>query len=153
MDHILKLSGIVAWAFLLLLLAIRWYYGKDWMKKLGISLFLGPPLHQSMHKLASEFPKDIQKETVADVGTNLIRRFVRIGLAGLMLALIPLALLFQQNQLLTRQNEKLDDQNIMFNTQNERINLQNNLLEADRRSSLVFLMSNLLDKMDDEITT
>ena len=42
-------------------------------------------------------------------------------------------------------------QNDLLNTQNERIDLQNNLLEAERRSSLIFLMSNVLDKVDDEI--
>ncbi len=45
---------------------------------------------------------------------------------------------------LMKQNEKID-------LQNERVNIQNNLMEAERRSSLVFLMSNILDKVDDEI--
>ena len=63
-----------------------------------------------------------------------------------------------QNELSKTQNEKFDLQNSLlgtqnekFDLQNERFNLQNNLLEADRRSSLVFLMSNILDKVDDEI--
>ncbi|MEM9920824.1 MAG: pentapeptide repeat-containing protein [Bacteroidota bacterium] len=55
-----------------------------------------------------------------------------------------LSLMGVQNNLLTGQNLRIDTQNI-------RINIQNNLLEADRRSSLVFLMSNILDKVDDEI--
>jgi len=38
-----------------------------------------------------------------------------------------------------------------MSVQNDRLNLQNNLIEADRRSSLVFLMSNVLDKVDEEI--
>ena len=41
--------------------------------------------------------------------------------------------------------------NKLINTQNERISFQNNLIEADRRSSLIFLMSNILDKVDEEI--
>lgn len=49
------------------------------------------------------------------------------------------------------QNELLIAQNTRIDTQNYRLNLQNNLLEADRRSSLVFLMSNVLDKVDEEI--
>ena len=61
----------------------------------------------------------------------LIAIFVAIG------GLLGSILLYNQNQLLTKQNDKID--------------LQNNLLEADRRSSLVFLMSNILDKVDEEI--
>ncbi|MBK7873354.1 MAG: pentapeptide repeat-containing protein [Saprospiraceae bacterium] len=53
--------------------------------------------------------------------------------------------------LLGLQDEKFGIQNMLLRDQNDRIKLQNNLLEADRRSSLVFLMSNILDKMDDEI--
>lgn len=63
-----------------------------------------------------------------------------------------------QNFLVRFQNTRIDSQislmsfqNSLIDTQNYRLNLQNNLIEADRRSSLVFLMSNLLDKMDDEI--
>lgn len=63
-----------------------------------------------------------------------------IGFAGL----LGSVLLYNQNQLLVKQNEKID-------TQNDRLNFQNNLIEAERRSSLVFLMSNVLDKVDEEI--
>lgn len=57
-----------------------------------------------------------------------------------------LVLMRTQNDLFVGQNERID-------TQNDRIRLQNNLIEADRRSSLVFLMSNILDKVDEEIKT
>ena len=67
--------------------------------------------------------------------------------------------LFQdQNYLIGLQKIQIDSQisllkgqNSRIDTQNYRINIQNNLLEADRKSSLVFLMSNILDKVDDEI--
>lgn len=72
-----------------------------------------------------------------------------------------------QNKLITEQNQKIDlqtrlfsEQNHLFSKQNEkvdtqnyRLNLQNNLIEADRRSSLVFLMSNVLDRVDVEIAS
>lgn len=57
----------------------------------------------------------------------------------------------QQTGLFRDQNTKIDIQTDLFKEQNNRLNLQNNLLEADRRSSLVFLMSNILDKVDAEI--
>ena len=50
-----------------------------------------------------------------------------------------------QNKLLAKQTEKLD-------TQNHRLNIQNNIIEEDRRSSLVELLSNILDKVDEEIS-
>ncbi len=63
-----------------------------------------------------------------------------------------------QNQLVELQNEKTDLQNLLieaqnglFNYQNKRIDQQTNLLEADRRGSLVFLFNNVLDRIDDEL--
>ena len=56
-----------------------------------------------------------------------------------------------QNSRIDRQIGLVDIQNVLLDTQNYRLNLQNNLMEADRRSSLVFLMSNVLDKVDEEI--
>lgn len=53
-------------------------------------------------------------------------------------------LLYNQNILLQNQNEKID-------IQNKKIDIQNNLIEAERRGSLVFLMANILDKVDEEI--
>lgn len=61
------------------------------------------------------------------------------------------ALFGDQNLLVRSQNVRVDSQITLMAVQNDRINLQNNLIEAERRSSLVFLMSNVLDKVDDEI--
>jgi hypothetical protein len=57
---------------------------------------------------------------------------------------MSIILLYNQNQLLSNQNEKIDNQN-------ELIQRQMFLEEASRRSSLVVLMSNIMDKVDDEI--
>jgi hypothetical protein len=51
-----------------------------------------------------------------------------------------------QTYYLKKQNDKLDDQN-------RRIEQQTFLQEAERRSSLVFLFDNVLDKLDDELKT
>jgi len=64
---------------------------------------------------------------------------------------------FQNNQIDTQiglmgtQNSLLFGQNSRIDTQNYRINIQNNLIEADRRSSLIFLMSNILDRVNEEV--
>ncbi len=58
--------------------------------------------------------------------------------------LLGTVLIYNQNNLLTRQNALLEQQNI-------RLDQQTYLQEADRRSSLIFLMGNLLDAMDKEL--
>ncbi len=58
--------------------------------------------------------------------------------------LLGTVLLFNQNTLLVRQNE-------LLNRQNFRLDQQTYLQEAGRRSSLIFLMGNLLDAIDREL--
>ncbi|SDN00326.1 pentapeptide repeat-containing protein [Kriegella aquimaris] len=67
-------------------------------------------------------------------------------------------LVISQNDLVAIQNEKtehqnrlVDAQNQLFDYQNKRIDQQTNLQEAERRSSLIFLFNNVLDKIDDEL--
>lgn len=55
--------------------------------------------------------------------------------------------------LLYNQNKLLSQQNILLQNQNYRLDQQTYLQEADRRSSLIFLMGNLLDAMDRELKT
>jgi len=45
------------------------------------------------------------------------------------------------------------NQNKLFEHQNHRLDQQTYLQEAERRSSLIFLFSNILDKIDDELKT
>ena len=63
-----------------------------------------------------------------------------VGFGGLLGAI----LLYNQNKLLSQQNE-------LLNQQNTRLDQQTYLQEAERRSSLIFLMSNILDNMDVEL--
>jgi uncharacterized protein YjbI with pentapeptide repeats len=63
-----------------------------------------------------------------------------VGFGGL----LGTMLLYNQNKLLTQQN-------LLLQNQNYRLDQQTYLQEADRRSSLIFLMGNLLDAMDREL--
>jgi uncharacterized protein YjbI with pentapeptide repeats len=56
-----------------------------------------------------------------------------------------------QTWMLGRQNEKLDTQNGLLGRQNQRLDQQINLEEGNRRSSLIFFMSNIMDKLDIEL--
>jgi len=58
--------------------------------------------------------------------------------------LLGTVLIYNQNKLLTQQNNLLEGQNF-------RLEQQTYLQEADRRSSLIFLMGNLLDAIDKEL--
>jgi uncharacterized protein YjbI with pentapeptide repeats len=60
-------------------------------------------------------------------------------------------LLMNQNALLEAQNVKIDSQTILMQKQTELAQRQMSLEEASRRSALVVLMSNIMDKVDREI--
>ncbi|HAS39223.1 MAG TPA: hypothetical protein DCS93_02030 [Microscillaceae bacterium] len=66
-------------------------------------------------------------------------------------ALLGVFLIFKQNELIVTQNEKIGIQNNLLNAQNRQVEAQTQLAESNRRSSLVFLMSNIMDKVDAEI--
>ncbi|WP_299119884.1 pentapeptide repeat-containing protein [uncultured Winogradskyella sp.] len=50
------------------------------------------------------------------------------------------------------QNSLIKNQNALVEVQNQKIDLQSNLLEADRRSSLVLLFNSLIEKIDQELS-
>ncbi len=142
---ILMIVGGIAILGLVWFLFSKRVYGKNWYLKSGLDMFLGPNLVDSADQFFVELEKGkLNPTTKGQLAANVIKRLTRIAVIGFILAIVPIWLLMNQNKLLERQNEK-------FDLQNQKIDLQNNLLEADRRSSLVFLMSNVLDKVDDEI--
>ena len=141
MDQFWKYSGIISW-ILIALGIIIWlvYRNRKQLPKTIFRFYSGTRLYQSVQQLREEVrEKNIQEETVVDVGTGVFVRLTRIGIFAVLAALIPTAFIIVQTILLDRQNEK--------------INLQNNLIEADRRGSLIILMSNVLDQMNNEIET
>lgn len=110
---------------------------KIWTGKKIAGFFIGRGLKDSLNNLFNELPNRVTKETLADVTTNVIWRFTRIGLLAVLAVLIPYILLYKQNKLIEYQNKKID--------------VQTGLLEADRRGALIFLMSNVMDKLDSEL--
>jgi len=79
----------------------------------------------------------VSVDTVSDVSSNIIWRITRIGLFGLFVTLIPSVILLYQTKLVINQNSLVDN--------------QNHLIEAERRSSLVFIMDNLLSDLSEEL--
>ena len=139
MDILWKYTGMFTWSIIVIWLTLRILLGKNWMVKLSTKVFLGSNLMASTKKLVKEIKqKELNDETVTEFGVHIFWRLTRIGLVGLLIAGVPIWLLMNQNLLLEKQNEK--------------INLQNNLIEADRRSALILLMSNILNEVSEEIS-
>lgn len=107
--------------------------------------FAGKPLYESVTQLVKDLSeKRVVPETIRDVAYATLRRLTRVGTITLLIAVAPLSLAVIQTYYLKKQNEK-------FDLQNKRIEQQTYLQEAERRSSLVFLIDNTLDRMDDEL--
>ena len=115
-----------------------------WLGRIGLGFLLGPGLNSSMQQLYTELPANVKRDTLADVTTQVIWRFTRIGLLAVLVAMIPTILLWQQNQ-------KIDEQTKLFQKQNDKIDSQIQLEESSRRGNLIVMMSNIMDKVDEEI--
>lgn len=70
----------------------------------------------------------------------LVFQMLFVGFGGM----LGTMLLYNQNKLLTQQN-------LLLQNQNYRLDQQTYLQEAERRSSLIFLMGNLLDAIDHDL--
>jgi hypothetical protein len=107
---------------------------------------LGNGLKTAIKEAILEFnqQKHLSVDTISNLGAHIIRRLTRIGVVAFLIAITPSCLLYCQNNL-------LENQNRLIVNQNTRIEQQTYLQEAGRRSSLIFLMNNVLDKMDEEL--
>ncbi len=113
--------------------------------KVTTNIFVGKGLKHSVLRLFDEIPEGkVTKVTLADVSSHVVWRLTRVGIFTLLLALIPLCILSIQTYILNSQNNLLKEQN-------KRLDQSINLEEGSRRSSLIFLMSNIMDKMGEEL--
>ncbi len=115
-------------------------------------LLAGHRLKRSVRQLLDELPGgNVSRDTISDVMVHLIYRLTRIGMFAIIAAMGPLLIMVVQTYILNRQNDKLEIQNLLLGKQNQRLDQQINLEEGNRRSSLIFFMSNIMDKIDDEM--
>lgn len=110
-----------------------------WLLRKSSIPLLGARLKMSIENAITEFKenKTVSVDTVSDVSSNIIWRITRIGLFGLLVTLIPSFILLYQTKLVINQNSLVGN--------------QNKLIEAERRSSLVFIMDNLLSDLSEEL--
>ena len=130
-------SGVVFWGLIILYILLRVTLGKDWFSKAGMTLYFGRGLIDASRKMIKEVRQGkIQDETVSDVVVYVFWRITRIGAFAMLIAAIPLMLLWRQNELIDNQNalfqeqnNRIDSQLVMFQYQNERINQQTDFLK------------------------
>ena len=127
MDQFWKYSGIALWILIGIgILFVLFYWNRWWV----VRKYIGSNLVDSMQQLRTEIrAKNIQEETVTEVGTRVFMRFTKIGIFTLILAIIPMVLILIQTLLLRNQNDLLRSQNTLFKFQNERVDKQTDLIE------------------------
>lgn len=110
-----------------------------WLLKKSGTPILGNRLKKSISAAIHEYKeyKTVSVDTVSDVSSSVIWRVTRIGLFAFLFAVIPSLVLIFQTKLLLNQNKLITS--------------QNNLVEADRRSSLVFVMGDVLADLNEEL--
>lgn len=126
----------------------RWFI----TKKVGYAI-VGRNLKGSIKNFLDELheKKSVSKDTLADLIANIFWRLTSVGLIAMIFAFLPTVFLVIQTYLLSSQNKRIDIQNDLVAIQNERIKQQAYLQEAERRSALVFLFSNIMDLLDKEL--
>jgi uncharacterized protein YjbI with pentapeptide repeats len=113
---------------------------------------MGKGLKSSFRRLLDELPQGkVSKDTISEILTHSVWRLTRVGTFALLIGLAPIFVMVVQTWMLGRQNDKLEVQNSLLGRQNERLDQQINLEEGNRRSSLIFFMSNIMDKLDLEL--
>jgi len=115
-------------------------------------ILAGRRLKKSVRQLLDELPSGkVSRDTISDVMVHLIFRLTRIGMFAIIAAMGPLLIMIVQTYILNRHNSQLEIQNLLLGKQNQRLDQQINLEEGNRRSSLIFFMSNIMDRLDDEM--
>jgi len=95
-------------------------------------------------KLKEDVPTVVDFTLTSSINSYIVRAFT--GLFATAFALLGTIVLMNQN-------ERIDTQNELIKKQNTRLDQQTYLQEAERRSSLVFLFSNIMDAIDQELKT
>ncbi len=121
----------------------KWAKRARLTKKISAS-FLGTNLKKAITNFFTELEekRSVSKNTVSDLLTALFMRITRIGVFLILTSFLPTLFLLIQVYYLRNQNE-------LITGQNERLGQQTNLQEADRRSSMLFV----LDQMIKDVTT
>lgn len=111
----------------------------SWLFKKASTPIIGSRLKKSISNAINEYKeyKTVSVDTVSDVSSNVVWRFTRIGLFAFFFAILPSTIMIIQTWLVVNQNGLVRN--------------QNNLVESQRKSSLVFVMDNVLSDLNTEL--
>lgn len=101
-------------------------------------------------RLKKSIPEFVKGRLLVNVNAFVAKIF--IGAFAAAFGLLGTIVLMKQNDKLEIQNVRITEQTRLMAIQNEKVETQIYLEESNRRSALVFLMSNIMDKIDDELT-
>lgn len=91
----------------------------------------------------------VPMDETADVAGAIVRRLVRVGVMGAMLALLPTLILVHQNWLIAGQNELIEQQNDYYREQNGKLQIQIDNQAAEvrhaRRTELLGIVYGTVD--------
>jgi uncharacterized protein YjbI with pentapeptide repeats len=111
-----------------------------------LNVFIGKDLKENLHAVLKKI--SIGRMPNAKESTNLIEaivhRLLRFPLIQFILSILTLVTIILQVWLAFRQTDLMESQTKLMIT-------QNNLEEANRRSSLVFSFSNIMDQVNEEL--
>lgn len=142
----LKILGLLTFILGSGYIIVRLIWGDKWLLQSGKAIFVGNDLIKAFNQFLEELPKPT-KATTANLAGHLVYRFTRLGIFGVLIALLPLFLLWQQNNLLNLQNAKIDRQNELFDFQNKRVDEQTNLFKEQNKS--IVAQTELLNSQND----
>ncbi len=95
----------------------------------GAGVFLGKRFKKSLIQLLTEIPqKNVTRETLANVTAHALWRFTRVTLFGLLVAVVPAAILIFQTILMRSQNRMIQRQSSIMELQNDLVSQQNQLI-------------------------
>ncbi|KZS42473.1 hypothetical protein AWE51_03255 [Aquimarina aggregata] len=126
---------------------------RNWFLKKIATPIIGFNLKKSIVNSIDEFneKKVLSKDTLADLGANIIWRITRIGIFAVIIGVFPTVLFIQQNKLLRNQNKKIEQQTGLFESQNKFIEQQSFLSEASRRSTQMIILGDILSDLNKEL--
>jgi uncharacterized protein YjbI with pentapeptide repeats len=157
-KEFLQVAGLLSLLLFVVYLIARIIWGEKWFAKMGLTLIVGADLKKAFEIFFKELPKPTTAVT-ANLAAHLVYRFTRLSIFAFLLAMIPVVLLWQQNKLLQSQNalfsiqnSKVAEQTGLLEGQNKKIDTQIELDESSRRGNLIVMMSNIMDKVDEELT-
>lgn len=120
--------------------------------KKWFEITLDKNLKRDSKKIADEVKEfKLSAETINNFAVSFANQIFKYRFYGFVFALIPTAFILLDKYLISNQNILIKNQNVLIEKQNTRIKQQTHLQEAERRSSYVFLMSNILDNLQDDL--